>query len=219
MLNPKPFAADMANRGRGARVQDGNPCTMPVNVATCAFCEFHMAAEYRRLQSTRGAFADSMLTTGLRKPKRAAGAPKPGAGKAKPAKLALWDDRQLEEVAASKCGTMLGPGCRCGVRESQGLRLLRLRRGCGHVAAGWGLLLVLLSGGRESGSTLWFQSPCSSCHPIVVSVRVLDASQGGWRRHLEHLLSVRPSVCLLLQRIAGFEPRTSGPCRRSGGPS
>lgn len=48
-------------------VQDGKRCKNAVNVSQCRFCEFHVAAEFRKLQPKRGQFMDSMLSTAFRR--------------------------------------------------------------------------------------------------------------------------------------------------------
>ena len=35
-------------------MQEGNTCRNAVNVSVCRFCDFHVAGEYKRLNSSRG---------------------------------------------------------------------------------------------------------------------------------------------------------------------
>ncbi|KAK9866697.1 hypothetical protein WJX84_010403 [Apatococcus fuscideae] len=48
------------------RRRDGQPCKNTVNKSICAFCDYHVQGEYRKLRSARGGFSDSMLQTGIR---------------------------------------------------------------------------------------------------------------------------------------------------------
>ncbi len=48
------------------QLQDGQPCKNTVNKSICAFCDYHVQGEYRKLRSARGGFSDSMLQTGIR---------------------------------------------------------------------------------------------------------------------------------------------------------
>jgi hypothetical protein len=48
-------------------VQDGQRCSIPVNASKCAFCEYHVAAQYKKLQMKVGAqFLDNNIGTAYR---------------------------------------------------------------------------------------------------------------------------------------------------------
>ena len=54
--------------------QSGGTCGAPVNKSRCAFCDYHVQSEFKRMQSHRGALQESHLGRSLKPHLRRAGA-------------------------------------------------------------------------------------------------------------------------------------------------